>query len=158
MAPMRARAPFRHFDRSHIRVAWKISSYAFAHGLILAVCLAQLWMTPHAGHIHRIAAHALNFEADAVCDAAASKEGMCCSSQFAAASHSHDGNVPVPCQQDDCVCCPLPFALTDVVLQQIAITGLTVLHVKAATSPVSLGAFKRTAAFAGMPRAPPILI
>ena len=131
--------------------------------LLLVACLAQLWMPPHDEHMRGVAAHVLSSHSDAASSGlatssiSAAKADIRCS-PAGAQSGSHDGDAPAPCQQDNCPCCPLVHATVGILPQEAAFAGFAPLLAKTVTPPARLGAFNSSPAFAGQPRAPPVLI
>jgi len=73
---MRAIVRCRPLEHGRIRSASRIWTRAPAHCLVLAACLAQLWVPSHRAHIDGVATHALNFQSDAVSGPAAAR-GAC---------------------------------------------------------------------------------
>ncbi|MGI8570768.1 MAG: methyltransferase domain-containing protein [Methylocella sp.] len=78
--------------------------------------------------------------------------------RLGAQSGSHNGDAPAPCQHDNCPCCPPVHAAAGVLPQGAVLAAFAPLLAGTVTPPAFLDALKRSAAFAGQPRAPPILI
>jgi hypothetical protein len=87
----------------------------------------------------------------------AEKSGVRCEQDFTGAV-SHDDGTPVPCQHDNCPCCPPVHAAAGILPPETTRAAYTPRLFEAVAPPALLGTFARFAAFAGQPRAPPILI
>jgi len=86
----------------------------------------------------------------------AEKPGVRCAPAFAHAG-SDNGGSPVPCQHDNCPCCPPAHASAGILPPETTRIVYTPHLSEAVAPPALLGALTRPAAVAGQPRAPPIL-
>jgi hypothetical protein len=131
--------------------------------LILLACLAQLLVPAQHRHMHGIASHAtVSFAAATgsgltLASFDAENSGVHCASAFAHAG-AHDDGVPAPCQHDNCPCCPLVHAAAGILPTETTRVAYAPRLSEAIAPPARLGTLTRFAAFAGQPRAPPILI
>jgi hypothetical protein len=158
---VRAAALHRGVSRSSAR-SWTRSVRCC---LVVLACLAQLFAAPHR-HSPGFAARSI------VSDTAATGSGFSLASFDAGKSgvpcahhaSSYDGNGPSPCDHEDCpccaclCCCSLMHAALGILPQDTARAVFVPLLVTIAAPPAFLGSRARSAAFAGQPRAPPILI
>ena len=141
--------------------------------LAVVACLAQLMVAAqHHPHAPGFAAHAM------VHEAASSSSGVTAASFQAEQSgvpcavhgtRANDGNgsggAPCPCcPHGDCPFCPCPCccshvpAAMGILPQETARAAYAPPHSATVAPPALLDTLKRFAAFAGQPRAPPILI
>jgi hypothetical protein len=87
----------------------------------------------------------------------AEQSGVRCAPDFTH-SGSHDDGTPLPCQHDNCPCCPTVHAAAGILPADTTRVAYAPRLSEAVAPPARLGTFTRFAAFAGQPRAPPILI
>ena len=134
--------------------------------LILLACLTQLLAPAQRGHAPGFASHSTIFATAATGSSLtpASISGEKSAVGCAYHASSHDGNGPVPGDRDNCPCCPCPcccspvHAALGIVPQETARPAYAPRLFESVAPPALLGTFTRSAAFAGQPRAPPILI
>jgi hypothetical protein len=136
--------------------------------LVLLACLAQLWMPAQHPHTLGFAAHSVVDETAAsssrVTPASfdAGQSSVPCAVHGArAGSNGCDG--PAPCNHGDCPFCPCPccshvYAATGILPQETTRAAYAPPLSAIAAPPAILGSRTRFAAFAGQPRAPPILV
>jgi hypothetical protein len=157
--------PSKRFSRSPAR-GW---TRAARFGLVLLACLAQLWMPAQHRHTPGIAAHSMVFDTAAtglgltLASFDAGRSRVPCAVHGARASpNGADG--PAPCHHGDCPFCPCPcccshvHAATGILPQETTRAAYAPPLSAIAAPPAILGSRTRFAAFAGQPRAPPILI
>ncbi len=137
--------------------------------LVLLACLAQLWMSAQYRHTPGFAAHAMVSRAAAEASSLtlgsidAGQPGVPCALHGAHAS-SHQGNGLPPCNNGDCPCCPFcpccaaVHAAMGILPQEMARADYAPFVSTFAAPPAVLGLITRFVAFAGQPRAPPVLI
>ena len=131
--------------------------------LVLLACLAQLLVPAQHRHAPAIASHSIVFIPAATSSGLtlasfdAEQSGVRCAPDFAH-SGSHDDGTPPPCQHDNCPCCPTVHAAAGILPAETTRVVYAPRLSEAVAPPARLGTFKRFAAFAGQPRAPPILI
>ncbi len=79
-------------------------------------------------------------------------------------ANSHQGNGPPPCNNGDCPCCPFCpccaaiHAAMGILPQEVVRADYAPFVSTFAAPPAVLGLITRFVAFAGQPRAPPVLI
>ena len=128
--------------------------------LVVLACLAELLVPAQHGHAQATVSHS------AVLSTAATGSGLALANFDEAKSavrctrdlDSHDGGSPPPCQHDDCPCCPTVHAAAGILPPETTQAAFSPRLLKAIAPPALLGTLRRFAAFAGQPRAPPILI
>ncbi|MGO9234326.1 MAG: DUF2946 family protein [Methylocella sp.] len=131
--------------------------------LVLFACLAQLLVPAQHQHAPGFASHTIVFTTVATSSGLtlasfdAEQSGVRCAPDFAH-SGSHDDGTPPPCQHDNCPCCPTVHAAAGILPADTTRVAYAPRLSEAVAPPARLGTFTRFAAFAGQPRAPPILI
>jgi hypothetical protein len=130
--------------------------------LILLACFAQLLVPVQHRHTPGIASHSTVLSSAAASSGLSltnfdpEKSGVRCAPASVHAG-SQDGGVPVPCQHDDCPCCPPVHHAAGILPAVITHAAYTPLLAKTlAPPPALLGSFTRPTAFDGQPRAPPL--
>jgi hypothetical protein len=158
--------PSKRFSRSPAR-GWMRAARCC---LVVLACLAQLLgAAQQHQHMPGFAAHAMVHEAAAGSDLTpasfdAGQSGVPCAVQGTRAS-PNSGDGPAPCHHGDCPFCPCPCCCSHVhtamgiLPQETARAAYApLLSITVVAPPALLGSRTRFAAFAGQPRAPPILI
>jgi hypothetical protein len=135
--------------------------------VVFLACVAQLWMPAQHWHAPAIAAHSSVLDTatagsgPAPASFEAAKSGVPCADHGTRA-RSNGGDGPPPCHHDDCPFCPCPccslHTAMGIVPQETARAAYAPPRSAIAGPPALLGSPARFAAFAGQPRAPPILI
>jgi hypothetical protein len=131
--------------------------------LILFACLAQLLGPAQHRHAPGLASHTIVFTTLAtdsgltLASFDAEKSGVRCQADLTNAG-SHDDGTPPPCPHDNCPCCPPVHATAGILPADTTRVAYAPRLSEAVAPPALLGTFTRFAAFAGQPRAPPILI
>ena len=137
--------------------------------LVLLACLAQLWMPAQHRHAPGFAAHSMIFDSAAtgsdltLASFDAGRSRVLCAVHGTRAS-PNGGDCPAPCHHGDCPFCPCPCccshvdAATGILPQETARAAHAPPLSAIAAPPALLGSLARFAAFAGQPRAPPVLI
>ena len=160
---MRAGSFQPHYHRIFSRNATKALSRAARCCLVLFACLAQLLVPAQHRHAPAIASHSIVFITAATSSGLtlarfdAEQAGVRCAPDFAH-SGSNDDGTPPPCQHDNCPCCPTVHAAAGILPTETTRVAYAPRLSEAVAPPARLGTFTRFAAFAGQPRAPPILI
>jgi hypothetical protein len=127
----------------------------------LLACIAQLLVTGQHRHAPGFASHATVFTTIAtdsgltLASFNAEKPEVRCAPAFAYAGSDDDGT-PVPCEHDNCPCCPPVHAAAGILPPETTRVAYTPRLSKTIAPPVFLGALARPAAVNGQPRAPPI--
>jgi hypothetical protein len=150
--------PPQHLDFSRKRArGW---THAARCCLVLFACIAQLLVTAQHRHAPGIASQAIVSDIGSGLTLAsfnAGKPGVRCTPAFAHAG-SDNGGSPVPCQHDNCPCCPPVHASAGILPAETTRIAYTPHLSEAVAPPALLGVLTRPTAVAGQPRAPPILI
>ncbi len=142
------------------------STRAVRFWLVFLACLAQLWMPAQHRHAPGFASHSTAFTTVATGSGLTLASFDEEKSRVPCAHHasSHDGNGPSPSDHDNCpccaclCCCALVHAALGILPQEALRPAYAPLIAAIAAPPALLGTLRRFAAFAGQPRAPPILI
>lgn len=123
--------------------------------LILVACLAQWGLFQNEQLISGTAGRA--FAASGI---KVSALDVRCASGSGAGTQDQDQNqdAPAPCRPDDCPCCPLAFVMAGVIPPETGSGNFIPSPSKTVTPPAQHAVLKRSLAFAGQPRAPPVLI
>ena len=131
--------------------------------LVLLACLAQLLVPAQHRHAQPTVSHSTVFTTAATGSGLAlanfdeGKSAVRCT-LAGGDLDSHNDGTPPPCQQDDCPCCPTVHAAAVILPPETTQAAFSPRLLKAIAPPALLGTLRRFAAFAGQPRAPPILI
>lgn len=134
---------------------------AARRSFILLACLAQLLLPLQQGHGFAPQSAGVTLAATDTRVALTGfndvKPSLRCA--FAAHGGSQNHGAPAPCcQHDNCACCPSAHSAAGILPSETTRAAYTPRLFEAVAPPVHLGAIARFAAFAGQPRAPPILI